>query len=171
MPDDGLGPTGSGPAFSTSNTPRVIADETFPADFRWVRRGVQKVTQDLAENGISTEDIGTFEIVLAEALNNIVEHAYPEDAPGDIKLTVKRRATSLMVEVNDKGRPMPKGRAPIGNHPMTEFNSDDAMPEGGYGWFLIRELVRDLVYDRQDGKNILLFRLPITPEQSAPHLE
>ena len=39
-----------------------------------------------------------------------------------------------------------------------EFNQFDTMPEGGYGWFLIRELVQDLVYDRQNDENILFFR-------------
>ena len=55
-----------------------------------------------------------------------------------------------------------KGRAPIGNHPMTEFNQFDTMPEGGYGWFLIRELVQDLVYDRQNDENILFFRYKLS---------
>lgn len=161
MPDDALGPNAPGP-LASPGPPRIVADETFPADFRWVRRGVQKVAHALALNGTAVEDLSNLEIVLAEALNNIVEHAYPEGASGDIRLVVRRRPTSLMIEIRDKGRPMPKGRAPIGNHPMSEFHHDDAMPEGGYGWFLIRELVRDLVYDRRDGENILLFRLPVT---------
>jgi hypothetical protein len=38
---------------------------------------------------------------------------------------------------------MPQDRAPIGDHPMSEDH--DPMPEGGYGWFLIRELLRYLI--------------------------
>ncbi len=170
MPDDGMGATASDSVPGTKSSSGVVARETFPADFRWVRRGVQKVAHDLARQGITREDLGTLEIVLAEALNNIVEHAYPEDTSGDITLTVRLRSTSVMVEIQDNGRPMPQGRAPIGNHPMTEFDNQDAMPEGGYGWFMIRELVRDLVYDRHDGNNFLLFRLPITlkPSPQSP---
>lgn len=161
MPDDAMG----SPA-QAAMPPGVIVNDTFPADFRWVRRGIQKATHELAVRGVPREDVGTVEIVLAEALNNVVEHAYPESEPGDVTLVVRRRSASLIFEIRDKGRPMPKGRAPIGNHPMTEFHGEESMPEGGYGWFLIRELVRDLVYDRRDGENILFFRMNIEVPQA-----
>ncbi len=161
MPHDGATET-----YSPPQGPQDIVNENFPADFRWVRRWIQRTIEGLVANGVSSEDASSVEIVLAEALNNVVEHAYPEDEPGDVRLIVRRRSKSLMIEIADKGRPMPKGRAPIGNHPMSEFCKDDAMPEGGFGWFLIREIVRDLVYDRRDGENILLFRILL--ETSEP---
>ena len=151
-------------AHSTSSGIDILVNETFPADFRWVRRWIQNTVDQLIASGVSADDASSVEIVLAEVLNNIVEHAYPAEKPGKIGLSVRRRNSALMFEITDKGRPMPKGRAPIGNHPMSEFCSDDAMPEGGYGWYLIREIVRDLVYDRRDNENILLFRIRITAE-------
>ncbi len=159
MPHDG-----ATDAHSTSSGIDVIVNETFPADFRWVRRWIQTTVDQLFASGVSADDASSVEIVLAEVLNNIVEHAYPADEPGKIGLAVRRRNSALMFEITDKGRPMPKGRAPIGNHPMSEFCPDDAMPEGGYGWYLIREIVRDLVYDRRDDQNILLFRIRIGAE-------
>ena len=155
MPDDAAMPDGAG------TMPGPVFDETFPSDFRWVRRVIGNAVNALAETGLGAEDLGSFEIVLAEALNNVVEHAYPESSPGEVRLLIKRRPRALMVEIRDKGKPMPRGRAPIGNHPMTEFHPHDAMPEGGYGWFLIREIVRDLVYDRREDENFLVFRLGI----------
>ena len=146
-------------AHSTSSGIDVIVNETFPADFRWVRRWIQNSIDKLIASGASADDASSVEIVLAEVLNNIVEHAYPANKPGKIGLVVRRRNRAHLFEITDTGRPMPKGRAPIGNHPMSEFNPDDAMPESGYGWYLIREIVRDLVYDRRDGENILLFRI------------
>ncbi|MEO0943915.1 MAG: ATP-binding protein [Pseudomonadota bacterium] len=153
MPHDG-----GAPELATG----VIVDETFPADFRWVRRWLQRTNDRLTEEGVSEDDIHSVEIVLAEAMNNVVEHAYPEGKTGDMRLLVRKRNNALMVEISDSGRTMPQGRAPLGNHPMTEFNQHDAMPEGGYGWFIIREIVRDLVYDRREDKNILLFRLKLS---------
>ena len=158
MPHDGAADAPASPT-------QVIIDETFPADFRWVRRWIERTVDGLVANGVSVDDASSVEIVLAEALNNVVEHAYTEDNPGKVRLVVKNRGKALMVEITDHGRPMPKGRAPIGNHPMTEFNQRDAMPEGGYGWFLIREIVRDLVYDRRDGQNILLFRIRLDDQE------
>lgn len=143
----------------------VIARRSFPADFRWVRRVIQETCDTLRDRGMSLDDLGSVEIVLAEALNNIVEHAYPEGPPGEVSLYMRLRRAGLMVEIKDNGRPMPKGRAPIGNHPMAEFHTDP-MPEGGYGWFLIRELVRDLIYDRKDGENFLVFRMAFGPRET-----
>ena len=156
MPDDGLRPDNV-----PTNSPKVLFDEKFQADFRWVRRAMQNASKELRRDGISDDSIGSVEIVLAEALNNVAEHAYPEDDPGEFRLIIQRRAKALMIEIRDQGKPMPKGRAPIGNHPMTEFNQNDAMPEGGYGWFLIREMVSDLVYDRHDDQNFLVIRMAI----------
>lgn len=138
----------------------TVARLTFRATYRWVRRAIHEAMDALESCELTAEEMSSVEIVLAEALNNIVEHAYPADQPGDIHMTLRLRGSGLLVEIRDSGRPMPQGRAPIGNHPMTETDGDP-MPEGGYGWFLIRELVRDLIYDRADGENFLIFRLAI----------
>lgn len=163
MPDDGIKPEGANaaPDERLNIGPRLVMDKTYPADFRWVRRAVQSAVDELRADGLSDEALGSVEIVLAEALNNVAEHAYPEDAKGELRLIIRRRAKALMFEIRDKGRPMPKGRAPVGNHPMTEFHPKDSMPEGGYGWFLIREIVSDLVYDRHDDENFLVIRMAI----------
>ena len=144
----------------------VVIAQSFPADLRWVRRLIHQTTDALRQLGFKSEDIGSVEIVLAEALNNIVEHAYAEGDEGEIKLVIKQRPSGLLIEVSDNGNAMPNARAPIGNHPMSEF-SDDPMPEGGYGWFLIRELVRDLIYDRRDGHNFLIFRMALVSDEET----
>lgn len=141
-------------------TEGVVVDKAFKATFRWVRRAVHETMDCLEGRGLTPEEMGSIEIVLAEALNNVVEHAYPPEAPGDVRLTLRLRRSGAMVEIRDQGRPMPNGRAPLGNHPMAEFDKDP-MPEGGYGWYLIRELVQDLIYDRRDGENFLVFRMAI----------
>ncbi len=146
---------------ATSSKPDVIT-KLIPVDYRWVRRAIHEVEEDLLQADISKEDTGSMSIVLAEALNNVVEHAFDENEGEKITLIIRKRSRSLIVEIRDSGRPMPKGRAPMGNHPMTEFNQFDTMPEGGYGWFLIRELVQDLVYDRQNDENILFFRYKLS---------
>lgn len=163
MPDDGMKPEDANvaPGDRLDIGPRLVMDKTYPADFRWVRRAVQNAVDELRADGLSNDALGSVEIVLAEALNNVAEHAYPPDVSGELRVIIRRRTKALMFEIRDKGRPMPKGRAPVGNHPMTEFDQQDSMPEGGYGWFLIREIVSDLVYDRHDDENFLLIRMAI----------
>lgn len=156
MPHDGS-PEGQAQPASLDTIEKCI-----PVDYRWVRRAIHEVEEELLEARVTKEDIGSISIVLAEAMNNVVEHAFEDNQGEKITLIVRKRSKSLIVEIRDSGRPMPKGRAPIGNHPMTEFNQFDTMPEGGYGWFLIRELVQDLVYDRQNDENILFFRYKLS---------
>lgn len=102
-------------------------------------------------------DTGTdVQIVLAEAMNNIVEHAYA-DRPGQIEITLWSTPDGLKGRLVDNGAPMP-GVLPAGTLPA--IGQDGDLPEGGFGWFLIRQLASDITYRRQDGVNHLLFRIP-----------
>ena len=158
MPHDtGLGTAETSPGPATLGT---VFKKTFPSDFRWVRRSIQHAISALESQGLSAEHLGSVEIVLAEALNNIVEHSYDETEPGDVHLHIRRRNSGLLFEIHDNGSPMPSGRAPLGHHSTSP--NDTNLSEGGYGWILIRELVRDLIYDRRDGQNILIFRMAFT---------
>jgi serine/threonine-protein kinase RsbW len=43
----------------------------------------------------------------------------------------------------------------------------DDLPEGGFGWYLIRTLARDVRYDRNGVTNCLTFWLPATESEIA----
>jgi serine/threonine-protein kinase RsbW len=126
---------------------------------------------------------GSIELVLAEVLNNIVEHALADPAPeagrcpaearpararsplqdtvpGLIMLDMQIQGGALHCVVRDEGRGMPDGRLPAGRRPDLDSARDD-LPEGGYGWFLIRNLTRDLRYCREPGGNRLSFAIPL----------
>ncbi len=101
---------------------------------------------------LSEDHAATAQLVLAEVLNNIVEHAYAR-YPGDIVLTCQMGEGRLWVRVVDDGCPLPDAaRAP---HGPIAFAQD--LREGGYGWFLIRSLTQDLTYRRDAGQNVLSF--------------
>lgn len=120
-----------------------------------VREALGRLVQALRLQALPDEDCGTAEIVLAEALNNVVEHAYAA-SPGEIELTVTLSGGALTCTIRDQGRPMP-GALPAGTLPA--LAPPDHIPEGGFGWHLIRALSRDLHYRRQDGHNLLSFRV------------
>jgi serine/threonine-protein kinase RsbW len=103
---------------------------------------------------------GTAELVLGEALNNIVEHAYATTS-GPIEVCVTRTADALACRIADRGASMPGGTPPAGQLPTGLDGPIDDLPEGGFGWFLIRTLTADLTYHRQDGRNHLSFTLPL----------
>ena len=139
---------------------------TFPGTPMSVRRGLEAVMASLRPLALESEELGTIELVLAEALNNIVEHAYAEEERGWINLECQWAPDGLHVTIQDEGKEMPGGVAPVGRRaPLPE--ELEAMPEGGFGWFLICDLSRDVRYARDKGINTLSFRLNIAmPEAS-----
>ena len=125
----------------------------FPSDPMAVRDALHLLVKGLPEDGA---DQGLVELVLAEALNNVVEHAYA-GRNGQIELTIQRSQSGLRCAIVDEGHPMPNGTLPTGN--LDAAFSSDSLPEGGFGWHLIRSLSHDLRYDRQKGRNHLSFRI------------
>lgn len=121
-----------------------------------VRQGLARL---LASDVIATLQAGareTAEIVLAEVLNNIVEHAYAGQ-PGSIVVSLNHNRHGVLVQVRDYGAAFPCHEVPKGDLPSLEACRD--LPEGGFGWYMIRSLVRDLTYQREDGCNHLSFCL------------
>ena len=119
-----------------------------------VREGLRQALAQDPLRSLSPDDRGTAEIVLAEVLNNIVEHAYAR-FPGRISLSVSQAGGLLICRVEDQGAPMPELAPPSGR----QVDPRD-LPEGGFGWHLIRTLSADLTYERSDGRNLLRFSLP-----------
>lgn len=130
-----------------------------PSDPMAVRQGLKSLFDSLLLRQLDETDRGKAEIVLAEALNNIVEHAYA-DGTGEIELTICLNQRGLTCRIVDQGAPMPHGTLPCGH-----LAAPEGLPEGGFGWHLIRTLSEDLRYARVAGQNQLTFRL--TTEQSA----
>ena len=126
-----------------------------PAD---VTRAVLACMRWLETRGISADARGSFELVLAEALNNIVEHAYQEQPGGVIALGVVEWADRIYCFVRDGGAPMPGLVLPEGREQDLTLPLED-MPEGGFGWFLIHTLTTDLGYRRLGDENRLSFAL------------
>ena len=134
--------------------PQHQACLTFHGDNYAVRDGLAQLLAMQPLKDLSDDIRGTLEIVLAEALNNVVEHAYRE-GPGPIRVCVDHLAPVLKVSIYDQGLPMPDEQLPTGDLPPL-IDGDD-LPEGGFGWFLIRTLTLDLAYERQGSVNHLRF--------------
>ncbi|WP_165905245.1 ATP-binding protein [Rhodovulum euryhalinum] len=125
-----------------------------------VRNALAEMRARFAPSSLGPDALGMAETVLAEVLNNIVEHAYKRGGEGPIELRLERAGTRLKADVRDYGEPMPGGVLPGGVLPESD-DPDEGPPEGGFGWFLIRALARDLSYVRENGQNRLCFFVPL----------
>ncbi|MEX5728110.1 serine/threonine-protein kinase RsbW [Rhodovulum iodosum] len=114
-----------------------------------VRRSLATVARHLTEAGLGPETRGRVEIVLAEALNNIVEHAYRGQPAGRVTLALRREGGLARVRLCDHGAPMPDGAPPA------RAPARGTLPEGGFGWTLIRALSARAAYRRMTGGNCL----------------
>lgn len=115
---------------------------------------LRHIRTELAGLGSAVADDLPWELVVAEVLNNIVEHAYAGDATGQILASLAFRRDSLRADFTDYGAAMP-GLAPPQGAMVDLSGRKEDLPEGGYGWFLIRSLSRDMRYRREDGANCL----------------
>ena len=126
-----------------------------------VRRALEQVFARLDTQALDAEERATVELVLAEAMNNIVEHAYPAHTlQGPIRIQCVHKGNGLHFKITDTGKPMPDGQMPLG---LPQSNDVDAfdLPEGGYGWFLIKDLAKDIRYNRVDQQNQLDLRIAV----------
>lgn len=137
----------------------IVMQVTLDPDLAAVRAALNTIITHLSQDGLDQEELWSVEIVLAEALNNIVLHAYADGPADRIALTWSRGPRGYHFHVMDRGAAMPKGRLPLSNNSNLEHAQ--TIPEGGFGWFLIRDLARDIDYRRLDGENHLRFRLAV----------
>ena len=144
----------SGPKLSnTHDGLRVI----LPGKAGAVRRTLEQLVAALDPLGLDAEEKGTLEIVVAEALKNIVEHAYREFS-GVLEVAMTRKADGLHFVITDYGGEMPDGKMPLGK--LLDYPNDpENVPEGGFGLFLIHDLTHELSYRRVGEQNVLRFRL------------
>ena len=134
--------------------PTVVAF-TFGSDPAALRRTLDRIGRAVSDAGAAAL-AGDCRIVLAEVFNNIAEHAYG-GAPGPITLRLTCGPGRLSCVVTDRGAPMP-GFPRLGRRfPDVDAEKPMGLPEGGFGWALVRQLARDIRYDRVGDRNLLRF--------------
>lgn len=158
------------PMRDENNVPRrprgaEIFQQHFSAEPHAVRCALRAAVARFAPQ-ISADEAGVLELVLAEVMNNIVEHSYAGGGEGTISLAIVRDWRGLSCSLSDDGVPLPEGCLAPPKLPETEVSTEH-LPEGGFGWYLIHDLTRGLGYRRVAGRNLLAFRLPLAAPGSS----
>lgn len=129
-----------------------------------VRPALERIMSTLKTLDLSSETCGRVELVLAEALNNIVEHAYINDT-GKIELRCIKQDEILDIRLIDDGRSLPDMSPPQPSISVDTAFED--LPEGGFGWFLIQQLTDLLSYEHREGQNHLNLRFQLSAATTA----
>lgn len=132
---------------------------TFPAEPGMVRGALKTARQFLLAQDIPHDQRERAELALAEALNNIAEHAYLGLPPGMADLQIDLDGGAIGITVRDRGVPPPPGLLRKRSMPSADGPRND-LPEGGFGWPLLARLTTDLRQVRRAGENCLSFTIP-----------
>ncbi|MFY0679024.1 MAG: ATP-binding protein [Thalassovita sp.] len=131
-----------------------------------VRQSLTRLMTQLRKTRLCEDDLGRVELMLAEVLNNVVEHAYGAGAYGPVDLTCDLFEDVLKLVVVDQGRDLPSDMFQPREFADPTQMSDD-LPEGGWGWTLIQSLAKTISYTRQEDVNVLTLTLDVDTPQAA----
>ncbi|MBO4844438.1 MAG: SpoIIE family protein phosphatase [Bacteroidales bacterium] len=89
-------------------------------------------------------------LALEEAVTNVMLYAYPKDTEGIIEIEALIKDNSLIFKVMDSGKPFDPTSVPEVD--VTKDLAD--RPIGGLGIHLVRKIMDEVRYSREDGRNI-----------------
>ena len=104
------------------------------------------------EFGLSPELVFNLNLVLEEAVSNVILYAYPKEEHQTISLIAKKKGNQLIFVLTDSGKEFDHTQAPDADITL----SAEERPIGGLGIFLIRQIMNTVEYQRIDGRNVLL---------------
>jgi serine/threonine-protein kinase RsbW len=94
------------------------------------------------ELALSESEIGQLELMMVEAVNNVIEHAYELQAGNDVHVRFEQRGNTVYLIISDRGKPIPaEVQEEIGEMP-----DPLALPDGGWGLALIHALADSIRY-------------------------
>ncbi len=87
---------------------------SFPATDAEASAGIARLSSGLANHGLPPDKSDDVKIALAEAINNVVEHAYKGIAPAKVQVTCRLDRNRLDILISDTGHPLPGLQMPDG---------------------------------------------------------
>ena len=100
---------------------------------------------------LSPDIVFNLNLVLEEAVVNIINYAYPKQIHESIYLSAKLHDGSIVLVLTDTGKEFDPTMAPEADITL----SAEERPIGGLGIFLIRQIMNEVKYERIEGKNVL----------------
>ena len=91
---------------------------------------------------------------LDELFTNIISYGFEDGAEHQIKFTLEKREETLVVQIEDDGKPFNPLDAAAPDVPRDL----DSIDVGGLGIHLVRKMVDDIDYQRVEGRNKLILK-------------
>lgn len=118
--------------------------------------GLDFVVNGIEAAGVEKKIAGKIRLACEEVLVNVIHYAYPTDIQGTLTVSYEltNEGKDLIIKVMDKGVPF---------NPLEKEDPDVDLPLeerqiGGLGIFMVRNIMDDLTYTRENEMNILTMR-------------
>ena len=106
------------------------------------------------------------EVSVVEAVNNVIKHAYGNEAGHTVEVVVTVGTGAVTFEVCDTGRPLERLEVRL---PAVDCDDTTSLSEGGRGLYIMHAFSDHVRYDRAPGGNVLtlvkLYPGAVTPPE------
>ena len=116
-----------------------------------LRRASEWVRGFAQERGLAREPAHDLELVMNEALTNIISYAYRDETPHDIVIELTAQPDRICLAVEDDGVAFNPLKLRVGKPAAGLARSRPT----GRGVLLMRSLMHELHYVRRDNRNVL----------------
>ena len=110
---------------------------------------IEELSEELA---LAPELTFNLNLVLEEAVSNVILYAYGEEKQKEITLLANMSDNNLIFVLTDSGQEFDPTKVPDADVTL----SAEEREIGGLGIFLIRQIMNTIEYQRMDGKNVLI---------------
>lgn len=93
-------------------------------------------------------------LVLEEAVSNIILYAYPKQMGNEITIQADWSEQSLIFTITDTGKPFDPTQVAEADITL----SAEERPIGGLGIFLIKQIMNEVEYQRIEGRNVFTLK-------------
>ena len=118
-----------------------------------LEKGIDFILAGIDDAGIDKKMLFQLRLACEEVIVNIINYAYP-DSKGSMEISYDINDNELVIVISDSGVPFNpiKKEEPDLNIPLEERKI------GGLGIFLVRNIMDQVEYQRDNGRNILTMR-------------
>jgi serine/threonine-protein kinase RsbW len=124
-------------------------DQTIPADLSGLKEVLDGIAILLEEQGFPFELISDVQLATDEAVTNAILHGY-DGKDGEVRVIAEADDREVSITIEDRALPF----NPVSFVSRDVTKDGDDRPIGGLGLILIRNVMDEVTYRREDDKNI-----------------
>ena len=132
-------------------------------DLQEIARAAERIDEYCAARELSPQIAYAVNLSIDEILTNTISYGYDDGEAHLIGLTLRLDGDTLVVVIEDDGRPFDSSQE-------TDPNIDATLEEralGGLGLFLVQQMMDDVDYRRQDERNVVTLTKKTSGEEAS----